>query len=183
HDTLQVAADVTRQQWVPARAPDHLDHVPAGAEKRRLELLDDLAVAAHRTVEALQIAVDDEDQIVELLAHRHGERTHRFRFIHLAIATEGPDLAVRWRHQAAILQIADEAGLVDRHHRSQTHRHRRELPEVRHQPRMRIGRESVAADFLAKAAQLLLAQAPLEIGAPVDARGGVPLYVNRSEER
>ena len=48
----------------------HLDDVPAGAAEDRLELLDDLAVAAHRAVEPLQVAVDDEDQVVELLARR-----------------------------------------------------------------------------------------------------------------
>ena len=42
--------------------------VPARAAERRFELLDDLAVAADRTVEALQVAVDDEDQVVELFA-------------------------------------------------------------------------------------------------------------------
>ena len=36
----------------------------------RFELLNDLAVAAHRAVEPLQVAVDDEDQVVELLARR-----------------------------------------------------------------------------------------------------------------
>ena len=40
-------------------APQDLDHVPARAEEQRFELLDDLAVAAHRPVEALQVAVDD----------------------------------------------------------------------------------------------------------------------------
>jgi len=37
-----------------------------------LELLDDLAVAAHGTIEALQVAVDDEDQVVEFLAATPG---------------------------------------------------------------------------------------------------------------
>ena len=56
------------QQLVPARAPQDLDDVPAGAAEIAFQLLDDLAVAAHRAVEALQVAVDDEDQVVELLA-------------------------------------------------------------------------------------------------------------------
>ena len=56
------------EQRIPLAAPDHLDHVPAGAAEDRLELLDDLAVAADRTVEALEVAVDDEDQVVELFA-------------------------------------------------------------------------------------------------------------------
>jgi hypothetical protein len=40
---------------------------------------------------------------------------------------------------AAVVQVAVELRLVDRVHRAQAHRHRRELPEVRHQPRVRIG--------------------------------------------
>jgi hypothetical protein len=45
-----------------------LDDVPAGAAEVRLQLLDDLAVAADRTVELLQVAVDDPGEVVELLA-------------------------------------------------------------------------------------------------------------------
>src|SRR6185437_1931218 len=69
HHPAQQALGVAREQRIPARAPDDLDDVPAGAEEGGLQLLDDLAVAAHRTVEALQIAVDDENEIVELLPH------------------------------------------------------------------------------------------------------------------
>ena len=68
HLVEQHAVLVLGEQLVPLRAPDDLDHVPAGAAEDGLELLDDLAVAAHRAVEALQVAVDDEDQVVELLA-------------------------------------------------------------------------------------------------------------------
>ena len=93
HHPAQQPLVVARQQRIPARAPQHLDDVPAGAEECRLELLDDLAVAAHRTVEALQVAVDDEDEVVEPLAHRHGERAHRLGLVHLAVAEERPDLA------------------------------------------------------------------------------------------
>ena len=70
HAREQPALGVAREQLVPARAPDDLDHVPARAAEHGLELLDDLAVAAHRPVEPLQVAVDDEDQVVELLAAR-----------------------------------------------------------------------------------------------------------------
>ena len=37
------------------------------------QFLDDLAVAAHRAVEPLQVAVDDEDQIVQILAGGQGD--------------------------------------------------------------------------------------------------------------
>ena len=118
HHPAQQALGVARQQRIPARAPDHLDDVPAGAEERGFQLLDDLAVAAHRTVEALQVAVDHEHQVVELLAHRHGDRAQRLRLVHFAVAEERPDLAVRRRHDAAMLEIALKARLVDRHHRA-----------------------------------------------------------------
>ena len=48
HDAQENAVLVAREQRIPVRAPDHLDHVPAGAAEVALELLDDLAVAAHR---------------------------------------------------------------------------------------------------------------------------------------
>ena len=62
------AVDVLGEQAVPVAAPDHLDDVPAGAAEVGLEFLDDLAVAAHRAVETLQVAVDDERQVVQLFA-------------------------------------------------------------------------------------------------------------------
>ena len=176
HDAAQLAAVVLGEQRVPTRAPKHLDDIPAGTEECGLELLDDLAVAAHRTVEALQVAVDDEDEVVELLPHRHGERAHRLRLVHLAVAEEGPDLAVRGRHDAAMLKISLEAGLEDRLHRPEAHRHRRELPEIGHQPGVGVGRQAVARDFLPEVAQLVLGEAALEIGARIDAGRGVTLH-------
>src|SRR5579863_10186217 len=59
----QRVGPVAGKQRVPIRPPQDLDNVPARAVKERLELLDDLAVAAYRSVEALQIAVDDKGQI------------------------------------------------------------------------------------------------------------------------
>jgi hypothetical protein len=138
HQTLEQSLLIVREQGIPARSPQHLDHVPAGAEEGRLELLDDFAIAAYRSVQALQIAVDHEDEVIEPFAHRHGERAHRLRFVHLTVAQKRPDFPIRRRGDPAMLQIAHEPRLKDRHHRAQTHRHRRELPEIRHEPRMRI---------------------------------------------
>src|SRR5438552_998923 len=81
------------QQRVPAPAPDDLDDVPARAAELGLELLDDLAVAAHRAVEALQVAVDDEDQVVQALPRGQADRAHRLRLVHLAVPHERPHLA------------------------------------------------------------------------------------------
>ena len=92
HALDEQAVVVGREQRIPVAAPDHLDDVPAGAAEDRFELLDDLAVAADRAVEPLQVAVDDEDQVVELLARREGDGAERFRLVGLAVAEERPDL-------------------------------------------------------------------------------------------
>ena len=64
HPAHQQAVLVGLQERIPAVAPDHLDHVPPGAAEDRLQDLDDLPVPVHRTVEALQVAVDDEHEVV-----------------------------------------------------------------------------------------------------------------------
>ena len=63
---------ITCEQRIPVRTPHHLDHVPAGAAEQAFEFLNDRAIAAYRPVKALQIAVHDEDEVVEPLAS--GER-------------------------------------------------------------------------------------------------------------
>src|SRR5690606_13421221 len=52
HEVDERALGVLREKVVPIAAPDDLDDVPAGPAEETLELLDDLAVAAHRSVEA-----------------------------------------------------------------------------------------------------------------------------------
>ena len=69
------------------------------------------------------------------------------------------------------LQVLEEPGLVDRHQRAETHRHRGELPEVGHQPRVRVGRQPAARHLLAEAEQLLLGEPALQERPGVDARG------------
>ncbi|MCY1392372.1 hypothetical protein D9M71_72400 [compost metagenome] len=170
---------VAGEQRVPVRTPDHLDHVPAGAAEQRLQLLDDLPVAAHRAVQALQVAVDDEGQVVELLARGQRQRGDGFRLVHLAVAEHAPDVALAGVGDAAVLQVAEEARLVDGADRADAHGTGGELPEVRHQPRMRVGTEAAAVHFLAVALQLLFAQAAFEEGAGVDAGGRVRLEVHQ----
>ena len=72
---------------------------------------------------------------------------------------------------AAVFEVAHEARLVDRLDRPEAHRHGRELPEVRHQPRMRIGRQAAAVDFVAEVDRAAASLEPaFEEGARVDAR-------------
>ena len=179
HPLDEQAVAVLLEQRVPLAAPDDLEHVPAGAAEDRLELLDDLPVAADRTVEALKVAVDDEDQIVELFAGGEGDGAKRFGFVGLAVAEEGPDLRVGSLLQPAILEVAHEARLVDRADRPEAHRDGRELPEVGHQPRVRIRRQPAARPQLAaEVLELLDADATLEERAGVDAGRRVTLEVD-----
>ena len=123
HALAQQPLGVEVQQRVPVRAPDHLQHVPPRPAERRLQLLDDLAVAAHRAVEALEVAVDDEDEVVELLTRGQGDRAERLGLVHLPVAHERPHLAPRGVEQPPVVQVLHEPGLVDGHDRAEPHRH------------------------------------------------------------
>ena len=163
------AVDVAGEEVVPLARPDDLDDVPAGAAEGRLELLDDLAVAADRAVEALQVAVDDEGQVVEALAGGDVERAERLGLVGLAVAEERPDPRTGRVEQAAVLEVAVVAGLVDRADRPEAHRDRRELPEVGHEARMRVRAQALARHRLApEVVELVLGQATLEEGPGVD---------------
>ena len=86
--------------------------------------------------------------------------------------TNAQTLRVGLLDQPAILQIPHEARLVDRVERANAHRNRRETPEIRHQPRVRIGREpGLVAQFVTEIQQLLVVEATFEIGARVDTPG------------
>src|SRR6185503_19651913 len=112
HALDEQALVILFEQIVPLAAPDALDHVPAGAAEDRFELLDDLAVAAHRAIETLQVAVDHEDQVVELLARRERDRAERLGLVGLAVAEERPHFRLGLRLEAAIFEVAIEARLV-----------------------------------------------------------------------
>src|SRR2546430_557330 len=106
HAIREHAVDVAREQFVPLASPDDLDDVPSGSAEHGLELLDDLAVAAHRAVEALQVAVHDEREVVETLARRDVERAERLRLVALAVADEPPHPLPARVFDAAVVQVA-----------------------------------------------------------------------------
>src|SRR5690606_19629450 len=175
HAALQGTVLVLGEQRIPETTPDHLVDVPLGAAEHAFEFLNDLAVATHRAVQALQVAVDDEDQVVQLLAAGQGDGTQGFRLVALAVAHEAPDLLLAGRDEATGFQVLHEACLVDRLDRAQAHGNGRELPEVRHQPGVWVGGQAVAVHFLAEVVHLVFADAAFEEGAGVDAGGGVAL--------
>ena len=177
HPLHQHAVAVAGQQRIPIGAPEHFDDVPAGAAESPFQFLDDLAVAAYRPVEPLEIAVDHEDQIVELLAAGQRDRAEGLGLVVFAVAQEGPNARRRGVGlDSAIDQIMVEPRLVDRHDRPEAHRHRGKLPEIGHQPRMRIRREprrrlQLAAEVL----QVLFAKPAQQERPSVDARRGMAL--------
>jgi hypothetical protein len=180
HALAEQAVPVPLEQRIPAAAPDHLDHVPVGAAEAALQLLDDLAVAAHGTVEALQVAVDHQHEVVEALAAGDVDRAEDLGLVGLAVAEEAPDPgAVRFL-QAAALEVLGEARLGDRRGRRQAHGGGRQGPEVGHAPRVRVGRQAAARpELAAEVGEARLGQASLEPGAGVDAGRGVGLDVER----
>ena len=179
HELDQRACLVARQQFVPIAAPHQLDHIPARAPEYGFELLDNLAVAAHRTIEPLQVAVHDKDQVIQLLAGTERDRAERFGFIRLAIAQKRPDFARSRLDQAPIFEIVHKPGLIDRVDGRQTHRHRGKLPKIRHQPRVRIGRKPrMVAQFMAEVAEVFLAETALKIRARIDAGRGMALEID-----
>src|ERR1019366_282763 len=129
---------VAGEQLVPLTRPDDLDDVPPGAAEDPLQLLDDLPVAAHRSIETLQVAVHNEGEVVELLASRERERPEGLGLIALAVAEEAPHPALTRVGDVAVVEVAVEARLVDGVERPEAHGNRRELPELRHQARVRI---------------------------------------------
>ena len=72
-------------------------------------------------------------------------------------------------------EVSQEPRLVDGVDRADAHRAGRELPKVRHQPRVRIGTEPLPARLLTVVGELRLAEPPLEEGACIHARRGVRL--------
>ncbi len=101
-------------------------------------------------------------------------------FVAFAVAEKRPDfrlvLPIR---QTARLQIAVKARLIQRHDRAEAHRDRRELPEIRHQIRMRIRRQPAAfGQFLPEILQMPFVQPAFEKRARIHSRRGVALKIN-----
>jgi len=176
----QHAVVVAGEERIPVRAPEKLEHIPAGAGEETLQLLHHRAVAAHRAVEALQIAVDDEDQVVEAFARRERKPGERFGLVHLAVADERPHLSCLFNFKnSPVGQVADEPRLVDRIERAKAHRAGGELPEVRHQVRMAIGGEPLAAGFLPVVVQPLFAEPAFQERARIDAGRRMRLEIDQ----
>ncbi len=109
----QRAGQVACKQAVPIAAPDQFDDVPTGTAKQFFQLVNNAAIAPHRAVQPLQVAVDHPHQVIQLLARSQCQSTHAFGFVHFAITKHAPDLARRAVQQLAVRQVAHEARVVD----------------------------------------------------------------------
>src|SRR2546421_562211 len=87
--------------WGSAPAPEH-----------GLQLLNHLAVAPDGAVEALEVAVDHEDEVVEAFSCRDGEGAERLGLVALAVADEAPHPRAARVLDVAVHEITVEAGLV-----------------------------------------------------------------------
>src|SRR3989304_2074169 len=68
HHFNQNAIVVLGKQWVPIVPPYNLDDIPSSATKNGFEFLDNFAIPTYWPVKSLQIAIDDENQIIQLLS-------------------------------------------------------------------------------------------------------------------
>ena len=81
--------------------------------------------------------------------------------------------------QLTVMQVLHHVGLVDSLNRAKPHGDRGELPVVRHQPRVRVGRKAIAVDFTTELVHLLFGQAAFQEGARIDTWCHVALNVNQ----
>ena len=177
HQVSQRTVGVSLQERVPFATPHDLDDVPSRTTEETLQFLDDFSVATNRAIESLEVAVDDKGQVIEVVVGGELECATAFHFVHLAIAQEGPDMLLAGVLDSAVVHIAVELSLIDGIDRPKAHRHRGELPELRHEARVWVGREStgVVGLLLTEAIELFTTEATFKEGPRIHARRGVAL--------
>ena len=114
HALLQQTVVIDCKQRIPVPTPDDLDHIPAGTAETAFQFLNDFAVTANRTIESLQIAVDDENQIVELLRPAMDKRTQTTSGSSHSPSPRNAQTFDRRAHQAAVVQVFHDVRLIDR---------------------------------------------------------------------
>ena len=55
------------EQVIPVASPDNFDDIPAGTTERSFQFLNDLTITTNRSVEALQVAVDYPNEVIQFL--------------------------------------------------------------------------------------------------------------------
>ena len=77
--------------------------MPIGAPEAPFKLLNDFPAAAHRAIQALQIAVDHQDQVIEPLSAGHVDGAQHLGLVAFSVAEETPDLATVRGLEAPVL--------------------------------------------------------------------------------
>src|SRR5690554_2075698 len=132
-----------------------------------------ISITPYRSVQALQVAVDDKGEVVQFFPCRQAQAGNGLRFIHLSITEYTPYMTLLGFRQIAVGEVAHEACLVHGTDGANSHRAGGKLPEIRHQPWVGVGRQSFAKGFLAVVRQLTLAQATFEKSASINPGGRV----------
>ena len=139
----QCACGITGKEAIPVAAPDQFDNVPASPGKQLFKLVNDAAIAAHRAIKALQVAVDDPDQVVQPFTRSQRKSAHGLGLVHLAVAKHAPDLSAAAVEQPAVREVTHKARVVNRADGANAHRAGGKLPEVRHQIRVRVAAQAL----------------------------------------
>ena len=74
--------------------PQILYDIPTSPVEHALQFIDDSLVPTHRPVESLEIAVHNEDQVIQLLPRTQRDRTQRIHLIRLAVTQKRPHLPI-----------------------------------------------------------------------------------------
>ena len=129
---------VSGQKAVPVAAPHQFDDLPTRSRKQPLQLINNAAVAPHRAVQPLQVAIDHPNQVVQALACGQRERAHGLGLVHFAVAKHAPYLAPLAVEQLAVGQVAHEARLIYGADGPNAHGSCGKLPKIGHQVRVRV---------------------------------------------
>ena len=113
HPLNKPAVLILRQQRIPIRTPNDFDDIPAGTGKSSFEFLNNFPVTAHRSVEALEIAINNPAKIVEPFASRECDCAERFRLVAFAIADERPDARLRAGNESACFEVPVKPRLIN----------------------------------------------------------------------
>ena len=70
---------------------------------------------------------------------------------------------------AAVMQVTQETGLINRSNGAKAHGYGGKLPEIGHEPRVWVGRNAPAPGFLTEVADLFLSNPTFDKSACVDA--------------
>ena len=138
HALQEQALVVGGEQRVPARAPDDLETFQPAPRKIVSSSWMILPLPRTGPSSRCRLQLTTKTRLSSCSRPARRDRAERLGLVGLAVAEERPHLAAARVHDPAALQVLHEAGLVDGHDRAQAHRHGRELPQLGHEPRVRI---------------------------------------------